>query len=106
MYKPPPNIVIGEKTLSHWERHVLQIAAATYLTEIVTGQRGIITDEDLWILNLENVIVAMHKPDPDPPRNPDREKLKEIEKFLRDYGTASGDWSLASPVLEIIGGGA
>lgn len=30
--------------------------------------------------------------------------IKAIASFMRDYGNASGDWSLAAPVLEMIDG--
>lgn len=49
------DVVINGRKLSPHELHVVRIAVATYLTEIVTGERVIMVDQDLWVESLEHV---------------------------------------------------
>lgn len=47
--------VINGRKLSPWELHTVRIAVVSYYSEVVTGERTIMTDQDVWIRSLEAV---------------------------------------------------
>jgi hypothetical protein len=102
----PEKVVVDTVELSPWEVHVMRTAVQVYLTDVLTGERVIITDQDTWVRHLSNVTryLCGGAPDVTPVLSPAELKLKTVEEFMRNHATATGDWSLASPVLEILSG--
>ena len=50
------NVIANGRKLSPHELHVMRIAVVSYLTDLCTGERVIVTGQDEWVKSLENVV--------------------------------------------------
>lgn len=85
------------------ELHEVWTAAAARLADILTGEIEICAGRDECVESLSTAVEKLTRAMNGAP-DPAVLKLQTIEKLMRDHAAATGDWSLASPVLEIIGG--
>lgn len=104
--RPRDEGTINGYALDLWDLHVIRTAVAVYMTEVVTGERVIIVDQEKWVRHLEDVTryLCDRRAPGEPQVSAAELKLKTIEELMRNHANATGDWSLASPVLEIISG--
>lgn len=89
--------------LTPYELHEVWVSSSERLVDILTGDIEICASRDEVVQHLTTAVEKLSRAMNGAP-DPAVLKLQTIEKLMRDHAAATGDWSLASPVLEIIGG--